>query len=1295
MASHDRQEAHVPAPRVQHEDTFLRADSFLTTQSLVVEVPTNRSSHARRSQARIIEEPPGAPSSAARLSNASSASLYDTDWHKDGSLFGLLFLRYFCASFVVCAAVATGATALWSDIMGFSHEALAFVRRLWILQYICGGAALAIIFVLYMLDFFMPPHLPDSRFILFKSDVCVGRGLVVLGMLCIWTAMLFSAHEYVWLPVLVTIFLCPPLLGLTRLVVRHHRLDRNWNEMALGDDSKQRLEVLRSLTRYDVDIKVFCMATGSALFLVGAIVLLVWVVFLLKNNVVDISSQDSQQRAEWQAVRVSPAFTAASYFFFSSLCAARVALANKYVRTDEHRNLTITKIPPKHQQILMKQRLSRMSVCGVRSFQAMCVQTQAEYLQQHAHYLRQLEVVSGTMAACICLMMAAIYIMYLVADANDGTRNLLLMIQAAFALSCATAVAFVYVMFNRVWTAIGREIGDLPVVAAARIACTSDWMRAVGAFLFGPFFPFLLGLSMVNQLVRKCRGLGDLPTVAEGLSPTQDVKDEPLSSSADIGEVDAGGSCMLHSTNADPPDSESRLKNVKCQRGGVLTWRVQRLISDLQKWQWTSILEKMIILGLCCIAYIVTPILLNILLSQMITVLRPAHMIVVVAAVWSLGLLLFLLPPVPGAPIYAFGGILIAGKGEEEWGESGGFWLGSALCVGVCWVLKLSACALQQKLIGEYLGNHHFVRQAVGVHKPFIRAVEHIMRKPGLSLGKVIILMAGPDWPTSVLAGVLRLSLVQCEIGTMPIIIYIAPLALTGSFYYKRDEGDIWQSTADLMLLITGIETLVLWAAMGWAIQDEMSKNASLFTRPMAQYVDLEWLDYRESKIRMATSVSLTNMPRAVSLCYLFATVGIVAVGHAFFWVGDVCFGNFAATDDIGTISWYGEDRSLLQPIGVVGLVASGLFICCYAVFVVWRSAHASHVRKKVQPEIDVHESAWKEAFLTAAAEAIVAVQAPGIETERVSSAGCARTPNALTRCDLEEEQRNQSGAEVPPEIHHPKPNSPRDLSEGAPDALCGTVVDAPVAGAPLAVALVADAPVNDAPGDIARGDTVEAPETEVAVAESAGEEELSEKPSGDQSHLVMKCNASAASAGSGTPLALGTRRDDEERQRKPHMRLPAATSKAKGSGDGVAARRTGVEHSKAGAGHVVSRNQLQRPRLARSGTRSLDKKSDQAGPLSSDGIETEPAAKEGRREIVLKRTQTWEASSSLGVSFTQADDQDAIAVVGSTRSTRSGQRPSTSPGALPSVSRSSSVNKERSVKRVKKASKSGASRLL
>eukprot|EP00913_Durusdinium_trenchii_P013684 g12849.t1 len=140
---------------------------------------------------------------------------------------------------------------------------------------------------------------------------------------------------------------------------------------------------------------------------------------------------------------------------------------------------------------------------------------------------------------------------------------------------------------------------------------------------------------------------------------------------------------------------------------------------------------------------------------------------------------------VPGVPVYIFAGIIIADN--CPWG----FEAGAGIAIGVGFVLKLLACAMQQKLIGERLGKLTFIRAQVGINQPMIRALEAVLRKPGLSLGKVSILCGGPDWPTSVLAGILRLSLLECEIGTLPIIFFVGACSLSGSFYLKQEESEV------------------------------------------------------------------------------------------------------------------------------------------------------------------------------------------------------------------------------------------------------------------------------------------------------------------------------------------------------------------------------------------------------------------------------------------------------------------------------------------------------------------------
>jgi len=90
------------------------------------------------------------------------------------------------------------------------------------------------------------------------------------------------------------------------------------------------------------------------------------------------------------------------------------------------------------------------------------------------------------------------------------------------------------------------------------------------------------------------------------------------------------------------------------------------------------------------------------------------------------------------------------------------------------------------------------------VHKIFIRGIEDILKRPGLKINKICILIGGPDWPTSVLTGILKLNVFQMLLGTAPCIFLVIPCVLTGSFMLK---------TSQVMLAVRGI-TLTLAAVV-------------------------------------------------------------------------------------------------------------------------------------------------------------------------------------------------------------------------------------------------------------------------------------------------------------------------------------------------------------------------------------------------------------------------------------------------------------------------------------------------
>merc|ERR1719379_152598 len=102
--------------------------------------------------------------------------------------------------------------------------------------------------------------------------------------------------------------------------------------------------------------------------------------------------------------------------------------------------------------------------------------------------------------------------------------------------------------------------------------------------------------------------------------------------------------------------------------------------------------------------------------------------------VWFVaGFLMFLLPPVPGPPVYLFGGLVAVPKfgcynaGDPKPFASGapplcvedpqtGFFVGCFGVLFLSWILKLLACTAQQKGIGEKFGKSPAVRIACGVH---------------------------------------------------------------------------------------------------------------------------------------------------------------------------------------------------------------------------------------------------------------------------------------------------------------------------------------------------------------------------------------------------------------------------------------------------------------------------------------------------------------------------------------------------------------------------------------------------
>jgi hypothetical protein len=255
-----------------------------------------------------------------------------------------------------------------------------------------------------------------------------------------------------------------------------------------------------------------------------------------------------------------------------------------------------------------------------------------------------------------------------------------------------------------------------------------------------------------------------------------------------------------------------------------------------------------------------------------------------------------------------------------------------------------------------------WVLQNCGVHKPTIRAIEMVLRQPGLSFGKVMILCGGPDWPTSVLCGLLGLSLISCEIGTLPIIFYIAPFSYSGSFLLRRNEAEIWKNASNLMLYITVLMTLVYWAACAWVIQHTFTEQHDAITRRLKKNIDLDWLDHKKELIDEKTKVTLGEAPPLIRCAYIGGAVMMIVTFYAFWLCYYSMFATFKMTENNpDDINWFDGNDGLIKPLALVVFGALFFGFGGLAVFNMWAKSKTREARIQATRDADAMEASWKE----------------------------------------------------------------------------------------------------------------------------------------------------------------------------------------------------------------------------------------------------------------------------------------------------------------------------------------------
>eukprot|EP00931_Biecheleriopsis_adriatica_P046785 TRINITY_DN2690_c0_g1_i1.p1 TRINITY_DN2690_c0_g1~~TRINITY_DN2690_c0_g1_i1.p1 ORF type:complete len:769 (+),score=144.25 TRINITY_DN2690_c0_g1_i1:105-2411(+) len=253
----------------------------------------------------------------------------------------------------------------------------------------------------------------------------------------------------------------------------------------------------------------------------------------------------------------------------------------------------------------------------------------------------------------------------------------------------------------------------------------------------------------------------------------------------------------------------------------LITEEAQQHWEELQSWNKASVLTKSMWIG---ILYVTIQVGISkgvtVFLSWLGDTIAPMSLSLILAVLFAIGEVMFLLPPVPGLPIYLISGIVIVQRCQND-GWS--FWLGTSLAVVFSFLLKMVAILLQQKGIGQPFSHSVTVKKLVAIHTPTMKAVRHILKRPGWDSAKVAVLVGGPDWPTSVLTGILQLNAGQMLLGSTPIIFLIAPVVLAGAFTLKSAQDDksnnMYSGVAEVMTMLSSVVLVSMMIIAGYYIE--------------------------------------------------------------------------------------------------------------------------------------------------------------------------------------------------------------------------------------------------------------------------------------------------------------------------------------------------------------------------------------------------------------------------------------------------------------------------------------------
>jgi len=201
-----------------------------------------------------------------------------------------------------------------------------------------------------------------------------------------------------------------------------------------------------------------------------------------------------------------------------------------------------------------------------------------------------------------------------------------------------------------------------------------------------------------------------------------------------------------------------------------------------------------------------------------------------------------------------------------------------------------------------------------------------------------------PDWPTSVLCGIMKLRLLQIMLGTVPIVFLIAPTSVSGAFLYmasiETDSGNPefpWAGTVSaITLTLTAAVQFGSMIIAVYYLERTIGKHAA-DVEAVRDDSEVKEADdkaaYLNRCYRDATQWEI--VPLAAKVLLQASLVCIIFSSYLVLFFSEFCFENHELTDSIDE-NLGGNIANIFKPLGWVVVSLFGASIIFLYLFQFW-----------------------------------------------------------------------------------------------------------------------------------------------------------------------------------------------------------------------------------------------------------------------------------------------------------------------------------------------------------------------